>query len=329
METSLLWFVLENPEQIYKLYSIINHKSLTEFLLFHNGTILSSEILSFLDDNDINSKLYHDIEKALNDEFPCITFFKNNINTIILLYYISRNNISKIIVDIDENDTGHDVYDIVSKCKDVHFFYPNLIIEIYTSEKTDEEYNDEIFSNVSSIFCRNIMTYNYFVTTKSLQSSYKKFPKLFYVKFSEMHDGQDYPRKFLKNKYNRGITFGTFDLFHFGHDNILKRCRNFCDYLCVGLSSDELNERKGKTSIDDYEKRKNMIRCMQYGDEIFKEESLELKNEYVIETGAEILMMGDDWVGAFDWVSCHVVYMERTPNISTTILKAQLNKDNT
>ena len=74
METSLLWFVLENPEQIYKLYSIINNKSLTEFLLFHNGTILSSEILSFLDDNNINSKLYHDIEKALNDKFPCITF---------------------------------------------------------------------------------------------------------------------------------------------------------------------------------------------------------------------------------------------------------------
>jgi len=71
-----------------------------------------------------------------------------------------------------------------------------------------------------------------------------------------------------------------------------------------------------------------VIQYAQYGDEIFKEESLELKNEYVIETGAEILMMGDDWVGAFDWVSCDVVYMERTPNISTTIIKAQLNKDN-
>ena len=87
------------------------------------------------------------------------------------------------------------------------------------------------------------------------------------------------------------------------------------------MSSDELNERKGKISVDNYEKRKKVIECADLGDEIFKEESLELKNDYVLQTGAEILMMGDDWIGEFDWVSCDVLYMERTPNISTTLLK--------
>jgi glycerol-3-phosphate cytidylyltransferase len=90
------------------------------------------------------------------------------------------------------------------------------------------------------------------------------------------------------------------------------------------LSSDELNERKGKNSVDNYEKRKEVIECANLGDEIFKEESLEQKNDYVIQTGAEILMMGDDWIGAFDWVSCDVLYMERTPNISTTLLKTMM-----
>jgi glycerol-3-phosphate cytidylyltransferase-like family protein len=82
--------------------------------------------------------------------------------------------------------------------------------------------------------------------------------------------------------------------------------------------------KKGKTSVDNYEKRKNVIEEVKLGDEIFKEESLEYKNDYVLQKGAEILIMGDDWVGRFDWVSCDVLYMERTPNISTTMLKEQI-----
>ena len=104
-------------------------------------------------------------------------------------------------------------------------------------------------------------------------------------------------------------------------------CRSFCEYLYIGLSSDELNAIKGKNSVDNYEKRKTVIEEAQFGDEIFKEESLEMKNDYVKQMGAEILMMGDDWVGAFDWVSCDVLYMERTPNISTTMLKEQIKNN--
>ena len=163
------------------------------------------------------------------------------------------------------------------------------------------------------------------------------FPKLFYIKFSDIcplngsnvKSINNNKSKLIINKYEKGITFGTFDLFHFGHDNILKRCRNFCEYLCLGLSSDELNMQKGKTSVYEYEKRKNIIETgdEKYVDMIFKEESLEYKNNYVTEMGADILMMGDDWIGKFDWVLCDVLYMERTPNISTTMLKEQINNE--
>ena len=334
MDYSLSWFASENPDQIQKIYNIINHKSINDFYLFHTTISTSTEILSFLNSNiNINSNLYKYIERLLNDEFPDVEFSMNNITTCILLYYISQNNVSKIIVNIATNTNPFIEYDIVTSFKDIRFFYPDLTIEIYISEKIDEKYKDDIFNYTTNIFCRTPTLYSYYVHMKSSclsQSKYINFPKLFYIKFSNTPDNLDdnsnsnSNSKLITNKYKKGITFGTFDLFHFVHDNILKRCRNFCEYLYIGLSSDELNKVKGKNSIDNYEKRKEVIEEAQFGDEIFKEESLESKNEYVIQRGAEILMMGDDWVGAFDWVSCDVVYMERTPNISTSILKAQI-----
>lgn len=329
MDTSLSWFVSENPEQIQKIYNIINHKSVNDFHLFHTNTMFSSEILSFLN-NSINSDLYKYIERLLTDEFPNVEFYVNNIVTLILLDYIYKNNVGKIIVDIATDISQVIEYDIISNFKDIHFFYPELVTEIYTSEKIDEKYKDVIFNYTTNLFCRTSELYSYYVNMKSSclsQSKYKNFPKLFYIKFSNTPDNLASNSKLLIHKYKKGITFGTFDLFHFGHDNILKRCRNFCDYLCIGLSSDELNVIKGKNSVDDYEKRKTVIEEAYMGDKIFKEDSLEMKNDYVVQTGAEILMMGDDWVGKFDWVSCDVLYMERTPNISTTMLKEQIKNN--
>jgi glycerol-3-phosphate cytidylyltransferase len=329
MDNSLSWFASENPEQIQKLYNIINHKSVNDFYLFHNTISTSSEILSFLIDNNINSNFYKNFEVILTNEFPHINFSTNNIVAFMLLYYISQNNVSKIIVNIPTNIPFIVEYGIIIFFKDIRFFYPNLITELYISEKIDENYDDTV-NYTTNIFCRNIETYEYYVNIKSSSSSlskqnkYKYFPKLFYIKFSNTDEGANSNSKLITNKYKKGITFGTFDLFHFGHDNILKRCMQFCEYLCIGLSSDELNVKKGKNSIDDYEKRKEVIEKAKLGDEIFKEESLEYKDDYVLQKGAEILMMGDDWVGKFDWVSCDILYMERTPNISTTILKEQL-----
>jgi glycerol-3-phosphate cytidylyltransferase len=329
MDNSLSWFASENPEQIQKMYSIINHKSVNDFYLFHNSIATSSEILSFLNNNNINSNFYKNFEVNLTNEFPHINFSTNNIVAFMLLYYISQNNVSKVIVDIPTNTQFIIDYSIIIFFKDIRFFYPNLITELYISEKIDESY-DDAFNYTTNIFCRNIETYEYYVNIKSSSSSlskqnkYKYFPKLFYIKFSNTDEGANSNSKLITNKYKKGITFGTFDLFHFGHDNILKRCMQFCEYLCIGLSSDELNVKKGKNSIDDYEKRKEVIEKAQLGDEIFKEESLEYKDDYVLQKGAEILMMGDDWLGKFDWVSCDVLYMERTPNISTTMLKEQI-----
>lgn len=330
MDNSLSWFASENPEQIQKLYNIINHKSVNDFYLFHNTISTSSEILSFLIDNNINSNFYKNFEVILTNEFPHINFSTNNIVAFMLLYYISQNNVSKIIVNIPTNIPFIVEYGIIIFFKDIRFFYPNLITELYISEKIDENYDDTV-NYTTNIFCRNIETYEYYVNMKSsssssssMQNKYKYFPKLFYIKFSNTHDDLDSKSKLLIHKYKRGITFGTFDLFHFGHDNILKRCMQFCEYLCIGLSSDELNVKKGKNSVDNYEKRKEVIEKAKLGDEIFKEESLEYKDDYVLQKGAEILMMGDDWVGKFDWVSCDVLYMERTPNISTTMLKEQI-----
>jgi glycerol-3-phosphate cytidylyltransferase len=122
------------------------------------------------------------------------------------------------------------------------------------------------------------------------------------------------------------ITFGTFDLFHKGHENILKRANDF-GQLVVGVSTDDLNLKKNKISVNNLEKRKADVANTNYADLIFDEESLELKNEYVEKYNCNLLIMGDDWKNKFDFCNCACLYLSRTPNISTTILKAQLNKN--
>ena len=119
------------------------------------------------------------------------------------------------------------------------------------------------------------------------------------------------------------ITFGTYDLFHWGHLNILKRAHEMGDRLIVGISTDELNfEKKNKNSIVSFKNRQAIVDSIKYVTETFPEESLELKREYIKKYSADILVMGDDWKGKFDSFSdiCTVIYLERTPCISTTQL---------
>lgn len=121
----------------------------------------------------------------------------------------------------------------------------------------------------------------------------------------------------------RIITFGTFDVLHIGHIRILKRARAEGDYLIVGLSSDELNfSKKGRTPIYPYNSRKELLTSLRFVDSVFMEESLEKKRDYIIEHKADVLIMGDDWHGKFDEFKdvCEVVYLPRTPSISTTEL---------
>lgn len=119
----------------------------------------------------------------------------------------------------------------------------------------------------------------------------------------------------------RVITFGTFDLFHVGHLNILKRAKEYGDYLIVGISTDELNlQKKNKKPIYCQKSRLEIIDSIRFTNEVFFEESLELKRQYIIDYKADVLIMGDDWEGRFDYCNdiCEIVYLKRTPSISTT-----------
>jgi len=122
------------------------------------------------------------------------------------------------------------------------------------------------------------------------------------------------------------ITFGTFDLLHEGHLRILQRARAEGDYLIVGVSSDQLNDRKGKRTIFPEAQRLAYVADLKYVDDIFLEESLELKDEYIKKFGAQLLVMGDDWAGKFDWVSCDVHYLPRTEGISSTLIKTEIKQ---
>ncbi len=119
----------------------------------------------------------------------------------------------------------------------------------------------------------------------------------------------------------RVITFGTFDLFHIGHLRILERAKALGDYLIVGISTDALNySKKQKNPVYSEKERMQIIEALKVVDEVFYEESLELKGEYIKKYNADVLVMGNDWEGRFDEFKslCEVVYLDRTPSISTT-----------
>jgi glycerol-3-phosphate cytidylyltransferase len=128
---------------------------------------------------------------------------------------------------------------------------------------------------------------------------------------------------------SRVITFGTFDVFHTGHLSILERASSHGDHLIVGVSTDELNRaKKGRDPIYSQEDRIRIIRALRCVDEAFFEESLEEKERYVSEARADILIMGDDWREKFDWLEphCKVIYLPRTPSISTTAVIEKIRK---
>lgn len=121
----------------------------------------------------------------------------------------------------------------------------------------------------------------------------------------------------------RVITYGTFDLLHYGHIELLRRAKALGDYLVVALSSDEFNDLKGKRSHFDYAKRNEMLAAIKYVDEIIPEHNWEQKRPDIKEHGIDIFVMGEDWKGEFDDLRdiCQVVYLPRTPDISSTAIK--------
>lgn len=122
------------------------------------------------------------------------------------------------------------------------------------------------------------------------------------------------------------LTYGTFDVLHRGHLNILKRAKALGDRLYIGLSSDEFNKLKNKQSVLSFDDRKSVLECLEFVDFVFPEDNWEQKISDVAKYEIDIFVMGDDWEGKFDFLSehCSVVYLPRTPGISTTMLKEKV-----
>lgn len=128
------------------------------------------------------------------------------------------------------------------------------------------------------------------------------------------------------------ITYGTFDLFHIGHLNMLKRLKGLGDYLIVGVSTDEFNLGKGKKSVFSYDERAQIIGAIDCVDEVIPEFTWEQKLSDIKAHEVSVFGIGEDWQGKFDHLSthCEVVYLPRTPSISSTEVKhalSQLNSD--
>lgn len=128
-------------------------------------------------------------------------------------------------------------------------------------------------------------------------------------------------------KMKKVITYGTYDLLHVGHINLLRRAKEYGDYLVVVLSSDEFNVIKHKTAYHSYEDRKVILEAIRYVDEVIPEYTWEQKIKDVEENQIDVFVMGDDWEGQFDFLKeyCQVVYLPRTDGISTTKIKTDLN----
>ena len=124
------------------------------------------------------------------------------------------------------------------------------------------------------------------------------------------------------------LTYGTFDMFHIGHLNLLKRLKSLGDELIVGISTDAFNELKGKKTIIPYAQRAQIVEAIRYVDRVIPEECWEQKVEDILKYDVDIFAMGHDWEGKFDDLKayCEVVYLPRTEGISTTALKEQLKQ---
>jgi len=126
----------------------------------------------------------------------------------------------------------------------------------------------------------------------------------------------------------RILTYGTYDLLHYGHIRLLKRAKELGDYLIVAVSTDEFNDIKGKKSYHNYETRKQMLEAIRYVDLVIPEDTWEQKTNDVLKYEVDVVVMGSDWANSdkFEYLKefCEVVYLDRTEGISTTKIKKEL-----
>lgn len=189
-------------------------------------------------------------------------------------------------------------------------------------------YNQSLLYN--SVVLEGINTLN--ILDKSLSGTIKsKLPLFNYVNTLLVNPNNessefDFQKVFSRN-YKTVLTYGTFDLLHFGHLELLRRVRNLGDKIIVGLSTDDFNIIKQKDCIMPYEKRKHLLEVLRYVDLVIPEESWDQKINDVKNYDVDLFVMGDDWKGKFDFLKdyCEVLYLPRTEGISTTKIKTILN----
>lgn len=126
------------------------------------------------------------------------------------------------------------------------------------------------------------------------------------------------------------LTYGTFDLLHIGHINLLRRAKELGDFLVVGLSTDKFNEEKMKESYHSFENRKIILESIRFVDHVIPENTWDQKIQDVIDNDIDVFVMGDDWKGHFDFLKdyCEVIYLPRTIGISTSKIKTDLHSVN-
>jgi glycerol-3-phosphate cytidylyltransferase len=131
----------------------------------------------------------------------------------------------------------------------------------------------------------------------------------------------------IDGKFKTVLTYGTFDLLHYGHLEILKRASLLGNKLIVGVSTDKFNEIKGKTCVLPYQKRKELIESLDYVDKVIPENNLDQKVTDIQGNNIDIFVIGDDWEGKFDELKdfCEVIYLPRTKGISSTKLRSILD----
>lgn len=171
--------------------------------------------------------------------------------------------------------------------------------------------------------CVNVENYSFF-KSYAIPLLNKHFEKDKYFLYDIVNTVSEFDFSF--KKYNTCITYGTYDMFHVGHLNLLKRIKDLCSNLIVAVSTDEFNELKGKKCVIPYEQRAAIVAGIKYVDKVIPEQCWEQKRYDIDKYSVDCFVMGDDWKGKFDLLAdkCEVLYLPRTDGISTTELKEKL-----
>jgi len=181
----------------------------------------------------------------------------------------------------------------------VKFYFPTIKINLFINSLEEIDY---FYLN----YATTIYTYNDNVKQSLDSLIYVSKPKI---------------------KVAKIITFGTFDLFHQGHKNIIDTCKKLSEKLVIGVSNDKLNEKKGKKSHENIDTRITNVKTYSNSNDIFEEESLEQKLDYIKQHECNILVMGNDWENKFNSNNYECVYLQRTPGISSTMLRDELKNN--